>query len=185
MANENKTDLSKTSVTADETGIANAVNVIFIRKNPETGVPQMAIHKRINPNKAGYNQWAIPGGTQKQGESLEQTAIREMIEEVGVNPKHFVFNNMFQVISEHMKADGSVKVNHFNHFAFVCTDWEGEFINNEPHKHTDLEWCDVDKLPIDDFFISKGNIINFVKGAFYSEEANHFERLQKEPQKTL
>ena len=185
MANENKTDLSKTSVTADETGIANAVNVMFIRKNPETGVLQMAIHQRIHPDKSGYMQWALPGGTQKKGESLEETAIREMREEVGVEITSFSYNNMFQGITEFKNAEGQLQINHFNHFGFVCTDWKGEFVNNEPHKHTDLEWCDVDKLPIGQFFISKGNVINFVKGVGYSEEANHFERLQKEPQKTL
>ena len=156
-----KSNLDKSTVKDKERGIANAVNVIFVRENPKTGKLQTAIHKRIAPNKAGYNQWAIPGGTQEAGETLEETAIREMTEEVGVKPIKIEFNNMFQAITE-VETEKGIKLLHFNHFAYVCTEWKGKFKNTEPEKHTDLVWCDIDELPIDDFFISKGNIINIL-----------------------
>jgi len=180
-----KSGLDKTTVKDKEKYIANAVNVIFVRPNPKTEKLQVAIHQRIAQNKAGYLQWALPGGTQEAGETMEETAVREMQEEVGVTPKHLIFNNMFQCITEVPKEDGTIKLLHFNHFGYVCDEWEGNFNNTEPTKHTDLEWCDIDKIPLDNFFISKGNLINLVNGVAYSEEANAVNRLSQEPQKTL
>ena len=180
-----KSGLDKTTVKDNEKYIANAVNVIFVRPNPENGKLQVAIHQRLAANKAGYKQWALPGGTQEAGETMEETAVREMQEEVGVTPTHIVFNNMFQCITEVAKPDGSVKLLHFNHFGYVCDEWKGEFKNTESDKHSDLEWCDIDELPLDNFFISKGNLINLVKGVAYSEEANAVNRLEPVVQKTL
>lgn len=174
-----ESNLDKSTVKEKEKYIANAVNVIFVRPNPKTGKLQIAIHKRLS-KKAGYLQWAIPGGTQEAGETMEETAIREMQEEVGVTPTNIELNNMFQCITEVLQEDGSVKLLHFNHFAYVCDAWEGEFKNTEPEKHTDLEWCDIDALPLDNFFITKSNIMNFVSGLYYSKEANLINRLEKE-----
>lgn len=180
MSEVKKSGLDKTTVKDKEKYIANAVNVIFVRPNPETDELQVAIHQRLAQNKAGYMQYALPGGTQEAGATFEETAIREMQEEVGVTPINLTFNNLFQCITE-VEKDGEVKLLHFNHFGYVCDAWEGEFKNTEPDKHSDLEWCDVTALPLDNFFISKGNLINFVKGVAYSEDANLINRLEPTP----
>ena len=180
-----KSNLTISTVKGKEKYIANAVNVLFVRPNPKTGKLQVAIHKRLS-KKAGYLQWAIPGGTQEAGETMEETAIREMEEEVGVKLKNIKFNNMFQCITEEKNEKGEVsKLLHFNHFLYVCDEWEGEFENTEPEKHTDLEWCDIDALPLDNFFITKSNIMNFVNDEFYDESANLINRYQAQPEKNM
>ncbi len=184
MSEVKKSGLDKTTVKDKEKYIANAVNVMFVRPNPETDKLQVAIHQRLAANKAGYLQWALPGGTQEAGETMKETAVREMQEEVGVKPIELEFNNMFECITE-VEKDGEVKLLHFNHFGYVCTSWEGEFKNTEPDKHSDLEWCDVEALPLDNFFISKGNLINFVAGVPYSETANAVNRLEKTSEEAL
>lgn len=184
MSEVKKSGLDKTTVKDKEKYIANAVNVMFVRPNPETDKLQVAIHQRLAANKAGYLQWALPGGTQEAGETMKETAVREMQEEVGVKPTELEFNNMFECITE-VEKDGEIKLLHFNHFGYVCTSWEGEFKNTEPDKHSDLEWCDVDALPLDNFFISKGNLINFVEGKPYSESANAINRLEKTSEEAL
>ena len=179
-----QSNLDKSTVKEKEKYTANAINVIFVRPNPKTGELQIAIHKRLS-KKAGYLQWAIPGGTQEAGETMQETAIREMQEEVGVTIKNFRMDNMFQCITKIVDKESEelVKLLHFNHFAFVCDEWEGEFRNTEPEKHTDLEWCDVDKIPFDEFFITKSNIINFLNGKYYDEDADIYSIQYVSPEK--
>ena len=41
----------------------------------------------IKRHRLGYDYWAMPGGTYEDGETMEQTAIREIKEETGLNCK--------------------------------------------------------------------------------------------------
>ena len=154
MSDVKKSGLDKTTVKDKEKYIANAVNVMFVRPNPKTGKLQVAIHQRLGKGKAGYLEWALPGGTQESGETMEETAIREMQEEVGVTPKHLKYSNMFQCITEIPLPENKVKLLHFNHFAYICDEWEGEFKNTEPEKHSDLQWCDIEEIDLNNFFIT-------------------------------
>jgi len=61
-------------------------------KSPQVGVGAVVFHqnrvlliKRGQPPNAG--QWAIPGGRIKMGETLQQAAEREILEETGINIK--------------------------------------------------------------------------------------------------
>lgn len=175
-----QSNLNISTVKDSEKTIAIAVNVMFIRNNPQTGEKQMAIHKRIHPGKAGYNQYALPGGTQDGAEMKEQAVIREMQEEVGVtiSLNDIKLNNVFECMTVTKKGDEVQKILHFYHFGFVCEKWQGKFINNEPNKHTDLEWVDISKLPLDNFFISKGNVVNYINNVPFSTDTDFYTEIE-------
>lgn len=158
-----QTNLNVSNVHDDEKTIATAVNVMFLKTDKKTGELMMAVHKRKG-NKAGAGQYALPGGTQKAGETMEETAIREMEEEVGVKITDFKWNNFFQcIVNEKL---------HFVHHGFVCTKWKGKFKNTEPEKHEDLVWFPVKELPLDNFFVSKGNVVNYINNVPYDVSVN-------------
>lgn len=173
-------NLNISTVKESEKTIAIAVNVMFLREDAKTGSTQMAIHKRIHPAKAGYNQYALPGGTQDGAETKEQAVVREMKEEVGVTilPEDLSLNNVFECMTVLKKGEDVEKILHFYHFGFVCRKWQGEFKNDEPEKHTDLEWVDIDKLPLDNFFVSKGNVVNFVNNVPFSTDTDFYTEIQ-------
>ncbi len=66
------------------------VGVIIIKNN------KVLLGKRLNSH--GHEQWAFPGGHLEQGETPEECAVRETLEETGLsiaNPKDTVFASNF------------------------------------------------------------------------------------------
>lgn len=108
---------------------------LIIQKNHS-----ILIHKRTCEH--GKNTWACPGGHMEMWESFEQTALRELLEEVGDNivvdtPRYFTARN-------------TRFYNEGKHYIviFMIANWiSGEPINMEPDKGTNWEWSDIDNLP--------------------------------------
>lgn len=88
----------------------------------------------------GSGTWATPGGHMEYGESFEQTAIREVLEETGL-----VINNVrFGAVTNDIFKDES------KHYVtiWVLSDWvSGEPTLNEPDKFIDQKWIDIDAIP--------------------------------------
>ncbi len=88
----------------------------------------------------GAGSWSVPGGWMEYGESFEETARREVMEEVGLKIKNIRFgavtNNVFPEDNIH-----SVTI-------WILSDYEsGEPKVGVPDKISDLKWCDFDSLP--------------------------------------
>ena len=147
-------NMNVTSIKKDERSVA--VNAIIINKEGQFLLGKRAAHK------SGGGQWGLVGGTQAVGETMQETMARELNEEIGitVSPNNCVFNNFFQCIV-------SDKI-HFDHFGFVITDWEGKVENKEPNKCDELRWFNRDEIPWDNFFVSKGNLVNYFDNVTYS-----------------
>jgi 8-oxo-dGTP diphosphatase len=67
--------------------------------------------------------WSLPGGKVETGETLEEAALRELMEEVGVAARIVGFNRHVEII--HREPDGRVS-HHFVVASFVAAHLGGE-----------------------------------------------------------
>jgi 8-oxo-dGTP diphosphatase len=89
-------------------------------------------------------QLCLPSGHMEEGESTLAAAARETLEETGItlNPE-----TLRHVLSIHQRNPGTrhARIG----FAFTPRTWDGEPVNAEPHKHSELVWADPARLPPD------------------------------------
>jgi len=107
----------------------NVVQIIFIRGSQ--------VLLGFCQNTEAYNKlWAFPAGRMELGESPEDSAKRESLEEVAVEPISLDF--LIELPDPHVN---------FQHYVYICNDWEGEIKNAEPHLCREVCWFDIDNLP--------------------------------------
>lgn len=89
-------------------------------------------------------QLCLPSGHLEQGESACQAAAREAFEETGITLDPAALRH---VLSIHQRNPGTsdTRVG----FAFTPSRWDGEPVNAEPHKHSELIWAAPKALPAD------------------------------------
>ena len=87
--------------------------------------------------------WNFPGGLLEEDETLTTAAARETFEEVGVivKPSDFALTHVLHV----RKNDKNTK--DIIGLYFVAHSWQGTPINKEPHRHSAIEWFDINELP--------------------------------------
>lgn len=91
-------------------------------------------------NSHGADMWSVPGGHLEFGETFEQTAKREVLEETGMVIKNIRFgavtNDLFPDDDKHYVS------------VWMLSDWEsGVETVTEPDKYTDMTWTDFESLP--------------------------------------
>lgn len=89
----------------------------------------------------GEGTWSLPGGHLEYGESFEDTARREVVEEAGIE----IINVRFGAVTNDLFIDEN------KHYVtiWMLSDWKsGEVKNMEPEKCTAQEWHTFDDLPI-------------------------------------
>lgn len=95
--------------------------------------------KRGNPPAKGV--WAIPGGSVELGETLEQAAQREVLEETGIRVRAGKPVYSFESIEK--DKDGQVR------FHYYIVDLEAEYLDGEIRAGDDAEkaqWVALDQL---------------------------------------
>lgn len=97
---------------------------------------KVLLHKRKNAHGAGEYAW--PGGHLEFGESFEDCAKRETMEEAGIKIKNVRFLRLMN-----LKGYGK----HYADIGLIA-DWEsGEPKVMEPEKCEGWAWYDIDNLP--------------------------------------
>jgi 8-oxo-dGTP diphosphatase len=89
-------------------------------------------------------QFCLPSGHLENGESVIDAAVRETREETGIALDLAALGH---VLSIHQRNPGTrhARIG----FAFMPSQWDGEPVNAEPHKHSELHWADPARLPPD------------------------------------
>ncbi len=88
----------------------------------------------------GEGSWSVPGGHLEFGETIEEGAKREVLEETGLNIKNIriagITNDIFPNEDKHYIT------------IWCISDWDsGEPVIMEPDKFLGLEWKDFNTLP--------------------------------------
>lgn len=127
------------------------VHLFFFRDN------QVLLLRRFNTGYAD-GQYSVPAGHLDGGETVIDAGRREALEEVGVriDPQDIHFSSVMH------RRDGDERVDFFLHIV----QWDGEPLNCEPDKCSELLWVNMDALP--------SNTIPYIQEAL----RNH---LQKRP----
>jgi 8-oxo-dGTP diphosphatase len=94
----------------------------------------------------GEGSWSLPGGHLEFGESFEDTARREVLEEAGIEIKNVRFG---AVTNDHFVEENKHYVT-----IWMLSEWaSGEVKNMEPEKCTAQMWSTFNDLPTPLFLV--------------------------------
>ncbi len=101
---------------------------------------EVLLLKRADSSRDECGYWSQPGGAVDYGETVEESIIREVQEEVGVKIKlikYLCYTDQNDVKdAEHWVA-----------ISYLAEITSGQVKNMEPHKHSEVKWFRVHKLP--------------------------------------
>lgn len=110
-----------------------AVGVVVFRDDT------VLLIRRGKPPRAG--EWSLPGGSQDVGETVRETAAREVLEETGVRIREPDFLEVIDAIMR--DPDGRVR------YHYTLIDFQAEWESGEPTAADDAqhaEWIPLDGL---------------------------------------
>ena len=145
----------------DEKRVGVGVGVLLLNRDGKVLLGK----RHSDPEKAGSllkgaGTWTMPGGKMRFGESFEECAKRETLEETGLRLKK---------VSVICISNDTVPDAHFVTIGLLCDDFEGEPKEMEPGKITEWNWFSLEKLPQPLYFPSARVLENYRLGLFYRE----------------
>ena len=106
---------------------------VFVRNGTK-----VLVHQRKNAH--GQDTWGLIGGHMEFGETPEQTAAREAKEEANIAIKNA---KVIGITNDIMHAEQKHYITIFVEAEFVS----GDLRTNDPTYISELQWCEVDKIP--------------------------------------
>lgn len=111
--------------------------------------------------------YGLPAGRVDPGESVLHAAVREAQEEVGISIK---LENLTHIHTAYRESDPE---HTWIDVYFRAAPWDGEPINNEPERHSEIAWLEKSDLPDNIQYYVAAALKNISSGKTYSE---HLER---------
>lgn len=122
--------------------------------------------RNLDPKKAdselhGEGTWTMPGGKLEYGETFEEGAYREVMEETSIK-----LNDVEVICVNNDKNEFA----HFITIGLISTNFTGNPKVMEPDEITKWQWFDLNKLPQPMYFPSQKVINNYLKKEFYIKQ---------------
>mgnify|MGYP003976956331 FL=1 len=118
------------------------------------------VAEKADSDLHGEGTWTMPGGKLHFGESFEDGAYREVLEETGIK----VDKENLRLISF---TNDRVHDAHFVTAGFLCYHFDGEPQVMEPDEITEWQWFSFEKLPAKIFFCSEKVMKNYLDREVY------------------
>lgn len=117
---------------------------------------------RRAPGLYAAGQFCLPSGHHEQGENITQTAARELAEETGII---VTATCLRMVLAMHQRnPEGSARFGFF----FQPDAWDGDPVNREPNKHTEMLWADPSDLPAETVGYTAAALAAIEQGATFT-----------------
>lgn len=110
----------------------------------------------------GNGCYSLVGGKVEPRETFLQTIIREAKEEIGISLSAHDLSCVH--VFQRQGTENELVV-----LVFCATKWDGDPMNNEPDKCSELKWFELDKLPDNILPAHKQALEMIAKGILYSE----------------
>ncbi|MBI1863003.1 NUDIX domain-containing protein [Candidatus Microgenomates bacterium] len=110
--------------------------------------------------RAGENTWGFPGGHQRTGEMIHDTAIRELREELGGQVQIELINEVVAV------RENQIKPWYVPHITIILKAYYGggEIVNNPQERTVTWNWFSLDNLPPQLFSGVEETVQNYKQG---------------------
>jgi 8-oxo-dGTP diphosphatase len=131
------------------------VHLVLIRDG------QVLLSRRAN---TGYADGLLNlvSGHLEEGEDVVSAVARETEEEIGIRLDREDLACVH--VMHHRNSEGQARIGFF----FQPARWEGEPVNREPHKCSELLWCLIDALPADMVAYPAAALCSIGKGQTFS-----------------
>ncbi len=113
--------------------------------------------KHMDAGLHGEETWCLPGGKMEYGETFENAAKRELMEETGIELKESRILCVNNDMNEYA---------HFITIGILAKKYSGEAEVNEPDEITEWRWFDLNKIPKNLFFPTQKIIECYKQGRF-------------------
>lgn len=133
--------------------VNSAVYMLFMRDG------NILLLRRTNTGYAD-GKFSLVAGKLDGNEEVKQAAIREAREEIGVSLRP---DDLEVASVVHRKSDTGEWIDFF----LTVKRWEGEPVNREPDKCSEMAWVPLDELPHDMIPHVRKAIRNVLDGVFY------------------
>jgi 8-oxo-dGTP pyrophosphatase MutT (NUDIX family) len=110
---------------------------------------QILLHHRVD-----RDWWGLPGGAMELGESVEETALREVYEEVGLSCRDLKLFNVYSGAKFYHRYSNGDEIYNVT-VTYICRDYTGS-IRVDPEEGTEARFFSLDALP--------GNLASPIEG---------------------